>query len=719
MPPVHLALVWHQHQPVYTDPDTGRPVMPWARLHAIKDYWGMARLLERSDMRVTVNLVPSLLDQIEAYAEGRIEDRHQTLGRKPAADLDESERLFVIGGFFSLNFETMVKPVPRYRELLAMRDPSRRSARDCLRVFRERELRDLQVLFELAWFHPLLREEDHVIRALWEKGAGFTEDDKQALYDVEREVLSQIIPMHKGLAEDGRIELTTSPYYHPILPLLVDFRSLGEAMPTSPLPPNWRSLADDARAHVKRALESHEARFGSRPRGMWPSEGSVSQAAAELVAEMGLEWIATDEQVLEKSLGSSIGRSGKGLARPEVLYRPYELPPRSEGGRGLRLVFRDRALSDMIGFHYRSWEGRAAAEDLLTRVRAVGNGWQGGDPPVVTIILDGENAWEFYANQGVEFFETLYSRAASDPGIRPGTVSGILADVPATPLERVFAGSWIDHNFAIWAGHAEDRLAWEQVFKCREALDSGRIPADHPARERLMVAEGSDWFWWYGDEFATRDLGEFDRLFRANVRSAYRLAGIAPPVELGAPIARRAVSLVTPPRGLLAVRVDGEATDYFEWAAAGRAEAGARSGAMALAKGAALKYVMYGSDTERLYVRADFAERAPVPAGDWALRIVVVRPRAEAFVVRPEAGGGCRATREISGKDAGEAASDRLVEVAFTFAELGARAGDTVDFFVERVDVNEHGEVMERAPQEGILSVRIPVEEDLRWDWEV
>jgi hypothetical protein len=402
-----------------------------------------------------------------------------------------------------------------------------------------------------------------------------------------------------------------------------------------------------------------------------------------------------------------------------VLYRPYEFAPQGENGGGLKFVFRDRALSDMIGFHYRSWDGRAAAEDLLARVRAVGRSWREGAPPVVTVILDGENAWEFYANQGVEFFETLYSGAAADPGIRPGTVSGILAEVPPKPLGRVFAGSWIDHNFAIWAGHAEDRLAWEQVFKCREALDSGGVSADHPARERLLVAEGSDWFWWYGDEFATSDLREFDRLFRANVRSAYRLAGLAPPLELEAPIARRAVAFVTPPRGLLAVRVDGEATDYFEWAAAGRAEAGARLGAMALASGTALKYVMYGSDSERLYVRADFAPAGPVTSGHWALRVVVVRPREEVFVVRCLPDGGCAATRESSGATAGEAAAGRLVEVSFSFAELGAHAGDTVDFFVERIVTGDDGEVLERAPQEGVLSVRAPVEEDLRWDWEV
>jgi len=719
MPPVHLALVWHQHQPIYTDPETGQPAMPWARLHAIKDYWGMARLLERSDMRLTVNLVPSLLDQIEAYAEGRAEDRHQKLGRKPASDLDESERLFVIDKFFSLNFETMVKPLTRYRELLAMRDPARRSAGDCMKLFRDREVRDLQVLFELAWFHPLLREEDHVIRALWKKGAGFTEDDKSALYDREREILSQIVPMHKGLADDGRIELTTSPYYHPILPLLVDFRALKESMPKTPLPANWRSLADDARTQVDRALRSHAERFGSPPKGIWPSEGSVSQAVAELVSEMGLEWIATDEQVLEESLGRSIGRSGKGLGRPDVLYRPYELSTGSGGDRCLKLLFRDKALSDMIGFHYRSWDGRAAAEDLLTRVRSVGRGWSGGAQPVVTVILDGENAWEFYANQGVEFFETLYSRASADPGVLPGTVSDILAKVPARPLGRVFAGSWIDRNFAIWAGHEEDRLAWEQIFRCREALDSEGLEPDHPARERLLVAEGSDWFWWYGEEFATQDLREFDRLFRSNVRSAYRLASISPPLGLEAPIARRAAAFVTPPRGLLAVRVDGKATDYFEWAAAGRAEAGARLGAMALANGPALKYVMYGVALERLYLRADFASTVPLRGSDLALRIVVLRPREEVFVVRCPADGGCASTRESNGSPAGEAVAEKLLEMAFSFAELGADVGDTVEFFVERIGTGDGGEVMERAPPEGVLSVRAPVAEDLRWDWRV
>jgi len=713
---VRLVLIWHQHQPIYTDPATGQPAMPWVRLHAIKDYWGMARVLERSGaMRATINLVPSLLDQLEAYAEGRAADRELVVGSKRTDELTEPEILFLLNRFFAAQWDNMIRPHERYRELLEMRAPWRRTAEEARRLFRPADLRDLAVLYDLVWFHPYLRQEDEVVRELWRKGSRFSEEDRAALHAREREILAQVIPLHAKLAREGRLELITSPQYHPILPLLVDFSCVHEAMPETPLPMGWRRLDDDARIQVARAISGHERRFGSRPRGMWPSEGSVSEGVCALLAELGVEWAASDEEVLERSLGVPLARSQGSLGRPDLLYRVYERT--TSAGKPLRLVFRDHHLSDLIGFHYRSWDGRTAAADLVARIREIGRNWTYGAEPVVTIILDGENAWEHYPNQGIEFLEAFYRYASEDPSaIRPMKASDAISAARPAPLGRVFAGSWIDHNFAIWAGHEEDRLAWERVFQCRSALDAKGVPADSPAREELRIAEGSDWYWWFGDDHSSADDAAFDRLFRAHVKAAYAKAGLTPPLELEAPVARERRTSYTEPRGLLAVRLDGRVTDYFEWAQAGKVRAGGQTSTMEFALEGALRQLLYGADLANLYIRADFRTpaRSEAMTGS-SLRVVVVRPVEETFVAALGPGE-TRLVRERTGEPIGEAASDKVLELAIPWGALGASAGGEAEFFVQRVD---RGGAVERAPREGVVSVHVPSKEDADWDWSV
>src|SRR5579884_3254775 len=344
---IAVAFFWHQHQPYYPDDVAGENAMPWVRLHGVKDYYGMAlHLLEFPEMRCTINLVPSLLLQLEGYTERGASDQFLDVSRKPADGLEEADALFLLDHFFMANADTMVRPFPRYWELYARRAPGRNTAREALRRFHERDLRDLQVWFNLAWVHPLAIERDPDLRALRDKGRHFTEQDKHTVLDKHLEILRQVLPLHRRLAEGGQIELTTTPYFHPILPLLLDKKLAREAMPDVKLPRHTVGYPEDAEEHVRRAVEQHERLFGARPRGMWPSEGSVCQPMLPLLAQHGIRWIATDEEILSASTQGFVSRDNKGHVRnPERMYCPYKV---AEAGHELGIVFRDHALSDLI-----------------------------------------------------------------------------------------------------------------------------------------------------------------------------------------------------------------------------------------------------------------------------------------------------------------------------------------------------------------------------------
>jgi len=332
MASVSLALMWHQHQPYYPDDVAGENPMPWVRLHATKDYLGMALHLEEvPEFKCTINLVPSLLAQLEGYVEGAT-DTHLTMSRRPVDGLERDDACYLLDNFFMAFADSMIRPHSRYHELYMLRASWAGPAGQALKRFRPRDLRDLQVWSNLAWIHPLLFEKDQELAEFKAKGRHYTEDEKQWLLDKQRELLAQVIPLHRTLAERGQIELTTTPYYHPILPLLLDKKLAREAMPDVALPAYREGYPEDAEIHVRRAVESHLRRFGSPPRGMWPSEGSVCQALVPLLARHGIEWIATDEEILGCSTWGKVGRDGRGYVRhPELLYRAWKL---HEGDHG-------------------------------------------------------------------------------------------------------------------------------------------------------------------------------------------------------------------------------------------------------------------------------------------------------------------------------------------------------------------------------------------------
>jgi alpha-amylase/alpha-mannosidase (GH57 family) len=726
---IALAFLWHQHQPYYPDDVAGENPMPWVRLHGVKDYYGMAlHLREFPEMMCTINLVPSLLKQLRAYTEHDATDRFLEVSRKPVDGLEEADCLFLLDHFFMANPETMIRPFPRYAELYARRGVGRNSAAEAVRRFSPRDLRDLQVWFNLAWVHPLAFETDAGLRELRDKGRHFDEKDKSWLLQKQLEILREIIPLHRSLQESGQVELTTTPYFHPILPLLFDKKLAREAMPDARLPRYSGGYPEDAAVHVRRAVEEHARLFGRPPRGLWPAEGSVCQSMLSLLWDHGIRWIATDEEVLSASTHGFVSRDARGYVRnPDAMYRPYRV---GEPGKELGIVFRDHALSDSIGFHYQRSDPVAAAEDLIGKLRAIGAAVHAN--ALVPVILDGENCWEHYPGGGVQFLRALYERCVGADDVRPVKVGEYLEqNPPRDGLPRLFAGSWINHNFAIWIGHEEDNTAWDALHRAREHLLAKSRAADprssvtaaqlQRAWEEIYIAEGSDWFWWYGDDHSSAQDELFDYLFRKHLQNVYLLLGDSPPADLARPISRRAVrAIYTLPRTFLDVKIDGRRT-FFEWASAGRYTCQNERGTMAMAAQGPLRELYFGFDVKRLFLRLDFDRPArEALAGFEALRIGFAEPAGyEVHVDHPgEAGESVRLLR--GGRPMAtpglEAGIDQIAEVAVPFDALGVAVDGPIHFFVE---VLEGGQSRDRAPREGTINITRPSPDFERIMWDV
>jgi alpha-amylase/alpha-mannosidase (GH57 family) len=716
--PVCLALFWHQHQPYYPDRVGGENFMPWVRLHGTKDYWGMAwHIKEVPEFRCTINLVPSLIQQLLAYTEENASDRHLDVSRVPADGLSEADVRYMLDQFFMANFEHMIRPYPRYLELHQKRgghDPIER----VMKRFTDRDLRDLQVWSNLTWMHPLLFEQDSDLKALLQKGQNYSEADKAWLLQKQRDVLAQVVPLHKQLMQGGQVELTTTPYYHPILPLLWDKRAARQAMPGCALPKHLDSYREDAVVQLRRAVEYHQKLFGAAPVGMWPSEGSVSQEIIPAIADVGIHWIATDEEILAASTHGHVSRDGGGYMRnPQLLYRPWKV---EEQGRALQIVFRDHALSDLIGFQYQRTDPVHAANDLIGKLEAIGRAVEphnAGRPALAPIILDGENCWEYYPDGGVKFLRTLYRSCVQRPTVRPVRMSDALREAPASDrIGQLFAGSWISHNFAIWIGHSEDNTAWDLVHQTREFLKQTQsmktAPADLLARawEEIYIAEGSDWYWWFGDDHSSAQDALFDQLFRKHLKNVYILLKTPYPPQLDKPISRGEHRPIhTQPRGLCPVRVDGRRT-FFEWINAGQYVAGSERGTMTMVSQGIVREVFFGFDERRFVIRLDTANSS----ADDLKKIDEVRVGfAEPHGVELRLGG--FRTGQLHGEmyrdgvrqpePAVEVAARRVLEASVPLGALGVKANAPLEFFVETLT---EGDSSDRLPREGLIALTTP-----------
>ncbi len=599
MPQTYVCFLWHMHQPYYKDLATGEYRLPWTRLHALKDYFGMVQVLEEfPEIHQTFNLVPSMVEQIEDYAAGTASDPFLRLALKPAEQLSANERAFILQYFFQANVAQLIYRYPRYARLYEQWQGGLPE-----RDWTVGDFRDLQVLSQLAWFDEIFVSGDAEVRELVAKGRNYTLADQTLMGRKQLEIIGRVLPVYRDFAAKGQIEISTTPFYHPILPLLCDSNIASVAHPGVPLPTRFR-YPEDARHQLERSRAYTAARTGAVPQGLWPSEGSVSDEALALAADSGYTWAATDNGVLGRTLNQHAG--------PDVTYRPYVW---RQGGREMRMIFRDRELSDLIGFTYSSVEPGKAAAHFLQKIRDNCRPiLAAGRDALVPVILDGENCWEYYPESGREFLRKLYQGIQDDPGMQALTVSEALARVEPAPLGHIFPGSWINANFDVWIGAEEDNRAWEYLLRARQAYDvalhAGKLSTEklEQAFEEIQIAEGSDWCWWYGPEHSSDNRADFDDLYRAHLRNIYHALGLPSPDELSRPVLRQVAELrPEAPVGPIRPVIDGLITSYFEWLRAGVYEVDSRQGAMHGGR-QWVRRVHYGSDGEWVYLRLDLVE---------------------------------------------------------------------------------------------------------------
>jgi len=506
---VSVAFFWHMHQPDYRDSD-GVMRMPWVFLHAIKDYYDMPwRMHTYKGIKATYNLTASLIEQLLLYKEPLRYDYFLSLWIQSPSQLREEEKAFVIKLAQSTQFETMVSPLPRYVQLYPQTQ------------FSDEEMVDLEVVFLLAWCGNYLRDHNAHVQRLLQKQRDYSAEDKALLLETLTHLVQEILPFYRKLHDEGGISLSTTPYFHPILPLLMDMNNGQKANPTTVLPQGAFPLAEDAQHHITRSIALFERCFGCKPRGFWPAEGAVDESTLALYHQQGLEWIVTDEEILHRSLGKN---------DPSLKHHPYSFS-------GVKMMFRDRLLSDRIGFDYRYWEPHEASETFLNAIR---HSVVGEKDPTVLIVMDGENAWEYFSNNGEDFLRALYTKLSHAQWCSTITMDEVMRHHLVRPLEHLASGTWINGAFDTWVGHPQKNRAWEVLFKTHKAVVAYQGELSPDVREKIqhhcLASECSDWFWWYGEDHSSDFLAEFDALFRGHLIEIYRLMGQKAPSYLEEPI---------------------------------------------------------------------------------------------------------------------------------------------------------------------------------------
>jgi alpha-amylase/alpha-mannosidase (GH57 family) len=556
-PKLLICLYWHMHQPDYRDSISHEYVLPWTYLHAIKDYSDMAFHLENNvKARVSFNYVPVLLDQLEDYVaqykSKKIRDPLLALLGKPSLEgLSVAQCELIIESCFKSHHEKMLSPYAQYQRLYNLYQTSTQIDDDVnLQYFSAQYKTDLLVWYHLAWMGESIKRNNHLVKSLIKKASHFDSNDRLALFTLIGEIISHLIPRYKALQQKGQIEISTTPHQHPILPLLLDFKSTLDAMPGATLPANKQYNGGEARAisHIKHAQASHQQRFDVKPIGMWPAEGAVSKSALMLMAKQGVQWAATGEGVLTNSLHKSNPTKAL-VSRHEYLYKPYKI---TDGEDEIVCFFRDDRLSDKIGFEYAKMHSTDAVRDFVQTLEHIHATYQKPENPVVSVTLDGENAWEYFPYNGYYFLTELYQALANHPNIEMVTQSEILQAIqkPKSSAYKVFcgnlpevaAGSWVYGSFSTWIGSKDKNRGWDLLCEAKKVYDKVLKAGSLSEKEQkhceaqLAVCEGSDWFWWLGDYNSAASVNSFDQLYRRNLSNLYVLLKQPVPADLSNPI---------------------------------------------------------------------------------------------------------------------------------------------------------------------------------------
>ncbi len=723
---VRLAFVWHMHQPDYRDPATGMHMLPWVQLHGARGYTDVARISQEfPHFKQTINFSPVLLNQIQDITWNPHNDYFFELCMKLSDDLTDNEKDFLLRHCFFINWDVHVKTNQRFNQLLMKRglDIAGIDLQYVRARFTRSDFRDLVTLFHLAWCGFTLRE-DPIIDLLIKREQSYSEEEKQLVLEKTREALKEVIPLHGRLESKKIIELTCTPYYHPILPLLVDAQVRPDHHPDTP----EFKYPRDAERQLTMALDEFESVFGHRPDGMWPSEGSVSQDAVELIQKAGIRWIAADEALLyNRSAGTEVP-AGADNRRPWLIGDP-DGPP-------LACCFRNRGLSDDIGFQFSWKKPEEAVKEFIGNLENIAKNLSAKGPPaLITVICDGENPWEHYRDGGEGFLKGLAVSLEDHKLIKLTTPGEYIEEFPPEGrVEKLGAGSWIAGNFDIWIGCDEARKAWRLLADCRAKLDEV-FPLPENAQdeigtderrlvlEHLWVAEGSDWFWWYGEPFHSPLDYLFDIIFRRRLARAYEKMDVEIPNELRVPVDPKLPIdnvNIEAPLDVIHPEIDGKITTFYEWSGSGHLKASSLEGLIARDKPGIISDIYFSADSEKLYLRLDL-DREQIESED----ILIIRffkpsemnialelkenPQATYRLYRPE-----EEKTHVHIETLAEAAVGEIVELAVPVEVLEAEQRDTISMacFITRGKIQ-----IDRCPLFGTLSVTIPDERLLGSLW--
>ena len=606
MKKLSVAIYWHMHQPVYEI--EGTYLMPWVRLHAVKDYLDMVLFLDKyPKLKLNIDVVPALVDAIIDYCNGA-NDIHSELTTSEIENLTEEEKSFILNNFFSPKFETMLFKSENYKKLY-----QKRFSKDVhnTKEFDNRELSDLMALFNLVWIDPIHFSRYPKLAELWEKQYNYTLEDRIEIIEIHRQIMREIIPTYKKYIQTGRLELTTSPYYHAILPILVDAKgSIKKSMTLDGLPATL-GMSDDAKIQVKNALDRIEEVFGVRPQGMWPPELCVGPKTLALLAKEGLKWTISDEGILSNSINFDFIRDFKGnLADPYHLLKTYEY--QSKNGT-IDVIFRDRSIPNLINFEYAGIDSKMAASDLYDKIKVVQNKLlvSPDEKHMLTLALDGENCWENYQNDGNDFLENIYSYIENDDSLETVLISDYISkDSHKKSLNKIYTGSWIDTSFQYWIGEPTKNKAWAYVKNTKNDFElfekeNKKHPNLDAAQKELLIAEGSDWFWWYGEPNNSGQDFVFDYMFREHLKNVYILLGLEPPEYLNNSLITKIEIPFKHPTAAISPRMDGSNESQDDWY---------HSGNISLLDGPVFREskivdkIMFGCDSDNIYFRLNIAK---------------------------------------------------------------------------------------------------------------
>jgi alpha-amylase/alpha-mannosidase (GH57 family) len=694
------------HQPYYVDPLSRVAMMPWVRMHAVKGYLDMIETARKHpEVHVTFNLTPVLVKQILDFNSGVIKDLWLEWTETLAEDLTHEQKKNILINFFKVNWDNLIAPNPRFHELLVKRgyDIMHINLDAMAGSFTVQDFLDLQVWFNLAWCGFTAFQLYPELRALKEKGRDFTEEDKRVVVGVHRKIMGDILVRYKDLYDKGQIEISTTPFFHPILPLLYDTNFAQRAMPWVKLPKEF-SFPTDANGQVEWAIAQHAEVFGRKPKGLWPSEGSVAPELIPGWVELGLEWFATDEEVLFRSLAN---QSNNGAGRTDL----YDVYDAEHGGGKIAAVFRDRSLSDFIGFSASKNPGDKASEFILGHLHGIASATQSHPQPMVGIILDGENAWEHFPDGGESFLNAWYSGLASQNDFKTQTPSEFFAQKPnRKTLTQLHTGSWIHANFDIWIGDEEENQAWEWLGETRRFLESKSNVIDDEkwslALMEIYAAEGSDWFWWYGPDFSTDNDLIFDQLFRTHLLNVYRICEEPPPEKYYLPICRKtSTGSVIMPIGLVHPKLDGQQTHFFEWREAGIYRVSQGRGTMFQGE-RIIKQIYFGFDLQHLHLRID-AQTSWKVSKPMELLLSFNGAEEKKLVVKLPIGGLKSAAHWKNGQDTkfDSFSLAKVLEISIPLSDLGWKPKEKVKFGVE---VLQDSAQTECHPDSGLIELEVP-----------